>query len=401
MHPADELRGVKSAKLSRKRIVLGVTGSIAAVESVQLARELIRHGADVIPVMTKAATRILHPDALEFATGHEPIVELTGKTEHVALCGLVSNPVDLLLISPCTANTLSKIALGVDDTPVSTFATTAIGSGIPVIVVPAMHLSMYKHRIVQENMKRIRGMGILVVDPVVSGNKAKMSGVDDLVALVIQCLGAQDFSGKKILIIGGATRESVDDIRVLTNRSSGKTAVFLAVNAFERGAQVDLWYGYGEELVPPFLSCTRFESVTELLKLVQKQKLTQYDGIVVCAAIANYIPHKYTGKFPSGSDSFVIECSRAPIVLEELRRRAPDVKLVAFKAEEKKADVKGKALRLLKTYHLNGVVGNTLSGFGAEENEILLVNVRGESVWRKGKKEELVSFILDSIKKMF
>ena len=151
MHPSDEIRGVKSIRLSKKRIVLGVTGSIAAVECVRLSRELIRHGAEVFPVMTHSATKIIHPGSLEFATGNGPIIELSGKTEHVSFCGRVEKPVDLLLILPCTANTISKIAHGVDDTSVTTFATTAIGSGIPILVVPAMHLSMYDHKIVQES----------------------------------------------------------------------------------------------------------------------------------------------------------------------------------------------------------------------------------------------------------
>ena len=140
MHPADEIRGSKSNKLAKKKIVLGVTGSIAAVETVKLARELIRNGAEVFPVMTKSATKIIHPDALWFATGNKPIVELSGATEHVSFCGRVKYPADLLLISPCTANTISKIAHGIDDTTVTTFASTAIGSSVPIMIVPAMHL---------------------------------------------------------------------------------------------------------------------------------------------------------------------------------------------------------------------------------------------------------------------
>src|SRR4030042_4174163 len=149
MHPAEELRGKKNNKLLHKHIVLGITGSIAAVECVKLARELIRHGADVYPIMTHDATKIIHPYALEFATGNKPIVEITGKTEHVSFCGQIQQPADMLLISPCTANTISKIAHGIDDTVVTTFATTAIGSGLPVLIVPAMHLSMYNHKIIQ------------------------------------------------------------------------------------------------------------------------------------------------------------------------------------------------------------------------------------------------------------
>ena len=122
MHPAQELQGTSSTKLKNKRIILAITGSIAAVNTIQLARELIRHGADVIPVMTHYATKIIHPDAIEFSTGHKPITTLSGQTEHVTYCGLVKQPADLLLITPCTANTISSSKL---PAPASTFRATS------------------------------------------------------------------------------------------------------------------------------------------------------------------------------------------------------------------------------------------------------------------------------------
>ena len=398
MHPAEELRGKKSNKLLRKRIVLGVTGSIAAVESVKLARELIRHGAEVYPVMTPSATRILHPDALEFATGHTPVLELTGKTEHVAWCGLVQNPVDLLLISPCTANTISKIARGIDDTPVTTCATTAIGSGVPVILVPAMHLSMYDHKILQKNITVLKNHGVMVLDPFIHGTKAKLPEVDEIVETVIRTVGPRDFLHKTVLIIGGATAEPVDDIRVLTNRSSGKTAIALAVNAFERGADVELWYGNATEPVPSYIPVTRFETVENISHLIQKIKTQNFDSIILCAAIANYIPKKQKGKIRSGKDTLFIMFTQAPNILEALRAQAPTARLIAFKTEEKKATVKRRTMELLKRYHLDGAIGNTLAGFGSSENEIFLLTKKGKSTWKKGKKEELASAILDMLR---
>jgi len=397
MHPAEELRGKKSNKLLHKRIVLGVTGSIAAVESIKIARELIRHGAEVYPVMTPSATRIIHLDALEFATGHKPVIELTGKTEHVAWCGLVQNPVDALLISPCTANTISKIARGIDDTSVTTCATTAISSGVPVLIVPAMHLSMYDHKIVQKNIAILKDHGVLFIDPFVQGTKAKLPEVDEIVETVIRTVGKRDLLHKKMLIIGGATAEPVDDIRFLSNRSSGKTAISIAVNAFERGADVELWYGHATEPVPSHIPFTSFETVADLLRLIKNIKARHFDGIIVCAAIANYIPKKQKGKIPSGKDTLFIMFSRAPIILDALRSQAPDVRLIAFKTEEKKTNVRRKTLQLLKKYHLDGAVGNTLAGFGARDNEILLLTKKGKSTWKKGKKEELASAILDML----
>jgi phosphopantothenoylcysteine decarboxylase/phosphopantothenate--cysteine ligase len=398
MHPAEELRGKKTNKLLHKRIVLGITGSIAAVECVKLARDLIRHGATVYPVMTSSATRIIHPDAIEFATGHKPVIQLSGQTEHVSWCGLVQDPVDLLLISPCTANTISKIARGIDDTPVTTCATTAIGSGVPILLVPAMHLSMYDNKIVQKNIEICKDQGVLFLNPVISGNKAKSPEIVEIVETVIRTIGKKDLKNKKILIIGGATAEPIDDIRVLTNRSSGKTAVALCINAFERGADVELWYGYAQEAVPSYIPAKRFETVNDLLELMKNKGLKQVDSVIVCAAIANYTPKKQKGKIPSGKETLAIDCFQAPVVLETLRSQIPHTKIIAFKTEEKKQNVARRTQQLMTKYQLHGAIGNTLAGFGAEYNEILLLTKKGKSIWKKGKKEELASAILDMLR---
>ena len=328
MHPADEIRGVKSNRLSNKKIILGVTGSIACVECVRLARELIRHGASVVPVMSPAATKIVNPDALWFATGNRPIVELSGKTEHVFFCGKVKNPVDLLLISPCTSNTISKIAHGIDDTPVTTFATTAIGSKIPVMIVPGMHISMYDHKIIQDNIIKCRKLGIGFVEPSFVGNKAKMADIDEIVAKVIKKIGRQDLSGKKVLVIGGSTTEKIDDVRVISNLSSGKTAVWLAKNAFYRDGDVELWYGQSQEHVPDYIKTTRFTCTNDLLKLLKNTDIKKFGIIFVCAAIADYIPKRQKGKIPSDKNKLVLEMQKAPKFISQLRELAPKSKIV-------------------------------------------------------------------------
>jgi phosphopantothenoylcysteine decarboxylase/phosphopantothenate--cysteine ligase len=187
MHPSAALNGIKSDKLSGKRIILGVTGSIAAVETVKLARELLRNGAEVIPVMTTSASKIIHPDSLWFATGNKPILELSGEVEHVSYCGEVPDRADLLLIAPATANTISKIAGGIDDTPVTSFATTALGSGIPIMIVPAMHYSMYANPFVKQNLEILAGHedSIEFIEPRLEENKAKIAETPEIVTRVI------------------------------------------------------------------------------------------------------------------------------------------------------------------------------------------------------------------------
>jgi phosphopantothenoylcysteine decarboxylase/phosphopantothenate--cysteine ligase len=397
MHPSDEIRGIKSKNLSNKRIVLGVTGSIAAVETIQLSRELIRHGADVYPVMTKAATEIIHPYSLEFATGKKPVIDITGKTEHVSFLGRVKKPADLLLVSPCTANTISKIARGIDDTSVTTYATTAIGSGIPVLIVPAMHLSMYDHKIVQENIEKCKKIGIKFVDPFIEKNKAKMPDIDEIVANVIKNIGRRDLLDKKILVIGGSTAESIDDVRTVVTRSSGKTAVWLAKNSYYRGADVVLWYGWNRKLLPYYIKSERFESIDQLIKMVESKDLSSFDIIIICAALADYTPKKIKGKISSGKDKLVLELTPTPKIISKLRKLAPKSIIVGFKMEENIDKIQEKAFELLKKNNLDLVVANTISAFNRDNNEIWIINKKGNSIHKKGNKENLADHILDAL----
>jgi phosphopantothenoylcysteine decarboxylase/phosphopantothenate--cysteine ligase len=398
MHPADEIRGSKSNKLSKKRIVLGVTGSIAAVETVKLSRELIRHGAEVFPVMSPSATKIIHPDAIWFATGNKPIIELTGATEHVSLCGRVKNPADLLLISPCTANTISKIAHGIDDTSVTTFASTAIGSNIPILIVSAMHISMFDHKIIQKNIDICKKVGINFVEPKIEKNKAKMANINEIVAYVIRETSNQDLANKKILIIGGPTAESVDDIRIITNRSSGKTAVFLAKNSFYRGADVELWYGIGEEPTPSYIKTVGFESIDDILKLIEKKDVKKFDVIIICAALSDYTPKKQIGKIKSGKEKLVIEMSPTPKIIPKLRKKSPKSKIIGFKVEDKRDKLIDRAKDLLINNNIDYVVANTITGFTGNDNEIWIIDKKGKTVHKKGNKEELAEYILNSVK---
>jgi len=394
MHPADEIRGNKSNLLEQKRIVLAVTGSIAAVETIRLARELIRHGATVIPVMTQAATKIIHPDALWFATGRKPIIELTGDTEHVRFCGRVEDPVDLVLIAPSTANTISKIALGIDDTAVTTFATTAIGSHRPIIIVPAMHLSMYDHDIVQENVEKLKQQGIEFVDPFFKDNKAKLASNARIVASVIHRIGPKSLTGKKILIIGGSTAEPIDDVRCITNMSSGRTALSLAKAAFYHGADVNLWYGQSKTPIPSFLKTTRFHTIEDIKKLISQSDSNSFDVVIVCAALADYIPDKYQGKISSTNDKLVIQCHNAEKILPILRKKVLANKIIGFKLAESKKESIEKAKQLLNSIPLDAVVANNLSSIDSTEQTVWIVDSSDQITEYMGSKDHIATQIM-------
>src|SRR5271157_4265713 len=223
--------------LAGKEIVIGVTGSIAAVETVKLIHALRRKGAGVQPVMSVAAQGIIHPDALTYASGMQTITRLSGLVEHVTYCG-DGGTASLLLVAPCTANTLGKIACAIDDTPVTTFATTALGRGMPVLVIPAMHHSMFRHPGLIDNIRRIEAWGAEVIGPRIEEGKAKIAGTDEIVLRCERALLGRPLAGKRILITSGPCREPVDDVRILTTRSTGQMGRALALEAFRLGADV-------------------------------------------------------------------------------------------------------------------------------------------------------------------
>jgi len=187
-HPSRDIIGTKGSELKERKIVLCITGSVAAVRSSDIARELMRHGAEVFAVMSQMAQKIVHPYLLEWATGNQVVTELTGKIEHIALTGERKEKADLVLVAPATANTTSKIACGIDDTPVTSVVSTAFGSDIPIIIVPSMHESMYRHPVLIENIKKLESLGVDFVDPHIEEGKAKIAEIEEILEAVFRKL---------------------------------------------------------------------------------------------------------------------------------------------------------------------------------------------------------------------
>ena len=282
--------------LAGKEIVIGVTGSIAAVETVKLIHALRRKGATVQPVMSAAAQGIIHPDALAYASGRETITRLSGGVEHVTYCG-DGGSASLLLIAPCTANTIGKIAYGIDDTPVTTFATTAIGSGMPVLVVPAMHHSMYRHPAVTRNIKTLESWGVEIAAPKIEEGKAKIAGIEEIVLRCERAVLGRPLTGKKVLVTSGACHEPVDDVRVLTTRSSGRMGQALALEAYRLGADVTIVHN--DNL--PCVQNVSIETSGEMREAVGKYLKKGIPYLYIsAAAISDFAPGKVDGKIPSG-----------------------------------------------------------------------------------------------------
>ena len=382
------------SKLRGKKIVLGITGSIAAVNCVKLARLLVRRGADVYPVMSQAATKIIHPDAIHFACGRKPITELTGETEHVSLCGKVPDKADLLLIAPATANTISKIAYGIDDTPVTTFATTAIGTGIPVVIVPAMHGSMYAHPIVQENVDKLKSIGVRFVGPHMDGARATMAEDDEVVSAVVRALSGDPLKGKRILIIAGGFSARWDDVRAISSNASGETGILLAAEAHERGADVTLILA-GNAPVPSFIKTERIYDIEELMVRLKRPKA---DAIIVPAAIPDYAPVRVKGKVPSDKASVTLQLRRIPKVLGLIRKSYKGV-LVGFKAESgvSEKEIAARAAARMREHRLDLIVANDVRKVKPGKADAILIGKKQRPI--RGTRKDLAIAVMDEVGK--
>ncbi len=393
--PSD-ISGTVSETLLGKTIVVGVTGSIAAVRVVDLIRDLIRRGAEVHAVMSPAARQILHPFALEYACGNLVITEITGRVEHVELCG-VDGKADLLLVAPATANTIGKMALGIDDTPVTTFATTAIGSGKPVMVVPAMHEAMYRHPAVLKNLETLKAIGVVVIDPKLEEGKAKIQDSSRVVLEVERLLGPRDLQGKRIVITSGSNAEAVDSIRILTNRASGKTGVALALEARRRGAEVTLISRFPQNLP---LREVYAESAQEMLDAVLREVEAGCDALISAAAVADYTLDQAEGKIRSGQE-LTMRLRPTRKIIKAVRAAFPDLVIVGFKAEVGVGDEElvRRATESLRSSNLNLVVANDVreGGMGTEENRVTIIDKEGRTKVVEGKKSLIARKIIDAL----
>ncbi len=392
MQPVDEIYCELSDDLKGKLIVLCITGSIAAMEAFALARELARHGADVVPVLSQWGAEFVTPMSMEFATGFEPVTELDGRAQHVALLGDHDDRADLLLIAPCTANTVSKMANGIDDTTVTTMATIALGSGVPLLVAPAMHLAMYRNQAVVENVGRLQRMGVRFVGPRVSGDKAKVASKEEIVESVILALCPKKLSGRRVLVIGGSSEEAIDDMRVVSNRSTGEMAVELAAAAFRMGATVDLWMGRHTFPVPEHLSMRRFTSVADLEGMIDQ---VDHDLVLMPAALADFRPVRQHGKLPSDIAP-TLELEPVPKLIGRLVDGERTV--VGFKAESdvSEEDLVARAIRRLEEHELDAIVANDLGDVAPGRTQVLVVTGSGD-VALGGSKRSVAEGILHMV----
>ena len=287
-HPSLDIVSSYGVELSGKKIVLCVAGSVAAYKAIELARLLMRHGADVKCVATQAVLKLIQPEYFKWATGNEVITKLTGDLEHIRLADY--NRSDLIIVYPATANTLGKLANGIDDTPVSTILTVGFGSKIPILMCPAMHASMYENSAIKKNIDFLKNE-IEFLEPQIVEDKAKAIEPEQVLEFVLKKFGSSPIlKNKKILMTAGPTIEFIDPIRVISNQSSGKTGVLLATELISSGAKVTLIYGPGNENPPKGAKVIRVKTSKEMFEAVKSELRKKFDVIIMAAAISDFIP---------------------------------------------------------------------------------------------------------------
>ncbi len=389
-------------------IILCVTGSIAATETIKLAREFRRQGHTVKAFMTTEATKIIHPNALEFATGQEVVVELTGKIEHVKYA-----QADLVLVAPATANTISKFAYRISDNPVNTLLITAYGHDTPIVFVPSMHDSMYDA--VSDNVQKLKDDGIIFVNPRIDEGKAKFPAIEDIVLESIRTVNldkvekgnAEDnlskIAGRNILISLGGTFEEIDPIRGISNRSSGRMGLELAKEAFIRGANLTILAAHHEVSIPKVLNVIDAESTAVMNEKIDGL-IPDNDIFIATAAVSDFTPISKEDSKISSSYNLSLEFEPVSKIIHRIKNINEDIFLVGFKAEYDISEEK--MIECAKTQMQKAgtdlVVTNDVAhkgcGFGSETNEVILVSDEIKKVSLNSKKE-ISKSIFDEISK--
>jgi phosphopantothenoylcysteine decarboxylase/phosphopantothenate--cysteine ligase len=376
-HPSKDIVGSDGSELDGKKIVLCITGSVAAYRAIDLARLLMRHGADVHAVMTEStAATLLHPEMMKWATGNDIVTKLTGSLEHVMLADYGMS--DLIIVYPCTANTIGKMAAGIDDTPVTSVLSVALGSKIPIIIAPAMHEAMYDNTFIQQNVDRLREH-VTFIEPKVEEGKAKAAEPDQVLDAAIATLSAGPLTGKRVLVTAGSTIEYIDPIRVVTNTSSGKMGIAIAREAERMGAAVTLVYGHGSE---PTNGAVRVDTSEEMHKtVISELSSKKYDIAIMAAAVADYMPAKRSEKkIDTRAGKMELSLVATKKIIDEVKKKSKDTFLVAFKADYNVSDsvLIDKAYKKLQECDADIVVANDLgrkgSGAGSDKNEVFIVD---------------------------
>ena len=380
------------------RVVLGVTGGIAAYKSCELCRLLVKAGHDVVPLVTPGAERFVTAETFRALARRPP-----GDDVYLHL-----TRADLLVVAPCTANTLAKLAHGLADNVLTEAALAHRG---PMLVAPAMNPRMWSHAATRANAEALRGRGVVLVGPD-EGETAegelgvgRMSEPDEIVAAAFDLLaGRGPLKGKHVLVSAGGTREPIDTVRFVGNRSSGRMGAAIAAEARRRGAHVTLLGANLAVSAPADVELVQTPTAADLEREVLARG-DEADVVIMAAAVADYRPAEaLAAKRPKDRAAWTVELEPTADVLAAVgASRRPGQVLVGFAADEGErglARAREKLVAKNADLFVYNDVGREDIGFDAGDNEVTLLSERGERVVAKAPKDEIAGAILDEIESL-
>lgn len=395
--------------LKDKTVVIGVSGGIAVYKTLDVVSRLRKLGVNVNVIMTKSATEFVTPLSFQSLSQNYVVCDMfedpkTWDVEHISL----AKRADVFLIAPATANVIGKIANGIAD---DMLTTTVMATKAKVLIAPAMNTNMYENPILQRNINTLKELGYNFVEPesgrLACGDtgKGKLASPETIVDEVVKMLSKdQDLKGKSIIVTAGPTVESIDPMRYITNRSTGKMGYSIAKEAIERGADVTLITG-PTNLTPPqnLKKLVKIESAKDMYEAVL-ENLDENDVVIKSAAVADYKPKNYSNKkIKKSDDDLVIELDRNKDIAQEIGKIKNNKILVGFAAETN--DLIENASLKIKKKNLDFIVANDLTkegaGFGVDTNIVKIIDKEGNiTEYPKMKKEEVANIILDKIKEL-
>ena len=381
-----------NSTLKNKNIVIGVTGSIACYKVLDLIKKLRRLKANVHVIMTKNATKLVDVKDFEKASGNKVQAEMfdpgvdyksyikkNNPIKHISLADIA----DLFLICPATANIIGKIANGIADELLST---SVMATNASVLICPAMNVKMWKNSILQENADKLRKLRYEFIDPeygiLACGYKGigRLANLDRIVERIKTTIERRnDLKGKKILVTAGATSEEIDPVRIITNKSSGKMGVYIAEDAFLRGADVTLIRGINSIEPNYHFKDIKVHSVKDLFNTI-KNNIKDKDVMIHAAAVSDFtINNKSKNKIKS-NENLHLELTPTTKIFENIKKIRKNILLIGFKAEYNvgKKVLVDRAYDLLKSANANIVVANDVGkkdvGFNTETNEVYIID---------------------------
>ncbi|MDI9637400.1 bifunctional phosphopantothenoylcysteine decarboxylase/phosphopantothenate--cysteine ligase CoaBC [Kamptonema cortianum] len=378
------------------KIVLGVSGSIAAYRACDLARELMRAGHQVRVCLTDAAQNFVTPALFEGLTGQPTLIDTFEEPERGRMAHIDwARNADLIIVAPATANTINKLATGQGDDMLTTIA---LATDKPIIIAPAMNPTMYQHPATQISLNALRSRGHVIVEPTEGEVACGENGQGKLAAnssILQACqavlLRSKALHGKKVVITSGPTQESIDDVRFLSNRSSGKMGMALARAAKLMGAEVTLVSGPTSLPDPTDIHLVKVKTALEMLDAAEVAAQTA-DFIVGAAAVADYRPAEpISGKMRRSEGELTIRLIQNPDIIATLANKCPSATTIAFAAEP--SSDTSYAEQKLKAKKVAAIAFNDVSnqqiGFESDENEITLIFADGKSV-ASGRQSKLM-----------